>query len=99
MHHKLMIQTIDLYRRHREKCQKLKEIAIKIMNDNGFYDIDDFDCSYIPGDGLCFCIHLGDSIPNTIPCTVFFSYFEYNHIIGDDIVENLKKLARYEPLQ
>lgn len=90
-----MIQATDLYLRHREKCRKLKEIAIKIMNDNGFYD---FDCSYIPGDGLCITIHLGDSLPYTIPCSVFFSHFEYNHVIGDDIVKNLKKLARYEPL-
>jgi hypothetical protein len=95
----LLTQAIDLYLRHREKCRELKEIAIKIMNDNGFYDIEDFDCSYIPGEDLCFTIHLGDSIPDTIPCSVFFYYFEYNHIIGDDIVENLKKLARYEPLQ
>lgn len=98
MHHKLMIQATDLYLRHCEKCQKLKEIAIKIMNDNDFYDFDDFDCSYIPGEGLCITIHLGDSLPYTISCSLFFSYFEYNHTIGADIVENLKKLARYEPL-
>lgn len=93
-----MTQAIDLYLRYRDKCQKLKEIAIKIMNDNDFYDIEDFDCSYIPGDGLCFTINLGDNLPYTIPCSVFFSYFKYNYVLGDDIVENLKKLARYEPL-
>lgn len=95
---KEMQKAYIAYQKHLFHCENILQMAIDILESKGVNAnavFHDFSCSYVAGDKLCFTIEYNNKSPYIIPCLSFFQYFEESYKEGDNIVEELLKIAIY----